>query len=531
MMKLESGSEAGNLRLLRRGVASATVLFGLLLVTGAEAVAQENPVYGSAVTMSSSEATLELDLASGETRTISFRDGDVLVDGTVSGSYESGGALERSWRELLRNPDVLDAEAVDELLLGWSPPSEANSKSAAAIAAAIDLLQPASPEPVLAGETAVVGDLGDGRVSIAPGIRSLDGLTRSMEQLHRSLARIGSRALVSGEDVALVVHDDYVVGADQIVEGNLALLDGDVVLEGTIRGDVIVLDGELTLAEGARVEGDLLQVGGEVLREGGVVVGELVSVSFDLEDFEGLAELAELDDLSIDVSVDQNVRAHTTRHDRGFFGQIGHNIGHAVGGIALTIGWLIGLGLLGAAIVYFFRPRLEVVADTARLDMTRSFGVGLAGQLLFVPIGLVLVVGIVTWLVIPFYVLAAALAIPAGFIAAAHATGEMFDLKRYDWVERLNLRRSNSYWYVWTGLALLLAPFAVGSAMYLLGGMLGFLRGLVFFAGGVFTWAAITTGLGAMLLSRGGSRREYVEGSAADLFADAEEFASEAPGA
>jgi hypothetical protein len=67
--------------------------------------------------------------------------------------------------------------------------------------------------------------------------------------------------------------------------------------------------------------------------------------------------------------------------------------------------------------------------------------------------------------------------------------------------------------------------------MYLFGGMLGFIRGLVFFAGGVITWAAITTGLGAIFLSRVGSRREFVEGSAADLFADAEEFASEAPGA
>jgi hypothetical protein len=481
--------------------------------------------------MSSSEATLELDLASGETRTISFRDGDVLVDGDVSGSYEAGGALERSWRELLRDPDVLDADAVDELLLGWSPPAEANSASRAALAGAVEVLRPAAPETVLAAETAIVGDLGDGRVSIAPGIRSLDGLTRSMEQLHRSLSRIGSTALVSGEDVALVVHDDYVVGADQIIEGDLALLAGDVVLEGTIRGDAIVLDGELTLAEGARIEGDLLQVGGEVLRAGGVVVGELVSVSFDLEDLDGLAELAELEDLNIDVSVDPDVRVHTGRHRRGFFGRIGHNIEHAVGGIIVTLAWLIGLGLLGAGIVYFFRPRLEVVADTARLDMTRSFGVGLAGQLLFVPIGLVLVVGIVTWLVIPFYVLAAALAIPAAFIAAAHATGEMFDLKRYDWVERLNLRRNNSYWYVWTGLTLLLAPFAIGSAMYLLGGLLGFVRGLVFFAGGVIMWAAITTGLGAVLLSRGGSRREYVEGSASDLFSDADGFDSEAPGA
>ena len=330
---------------------------------------------------------------------------------------------------------------------------------------------------------------------------------------------------MSGEDVALVIHDDYVVGAGQVIEGDLALLDGDVLLEGTILGDVIVLNGELTLAEGARVEGDLLQVGGEVLSEGGVVLGELVSVSFDLAD---LADLAELD---VDVSVAPDVRVYTERHRPGFFGRVGHNFGHAIGGIALTLGWLIGLGVLGAAIVYFFRPRLEIVADTARLNLSRSFGIGLAGQLLFVPIGLVLVVGIVTWLVIPFYALAGALAIPAALIAAAHATGEEFGLRRYDWVERLNLRRSNSYWYVWTGLVLLLAPFAVGSAMYLFGGMLGFIRGLVFFAGGVITWAAITTGLGAIFLSRVGSRREFVEGSAADLFADAEEFASEAPGA
>ena len=530
-MKVESGSGAGNLRLVRRGAVSAAVLLGLVFVTGQEAIAQDNPVYGSAVTMSSSEATLELDLATGETRTISFRDGDVLVDGNVSGSYEANGELEQSWRQLLRNPEVLDADAVDELLLDWSPPSGANSLSSSAIAAALGFLRPSAPEAALADESTAVGDLGDGRVAIAPGIRSLDGLTRSMEQLHRSLARIGSHALVSGEDVALVIHDDYVIDAGQVIEGDLALLDGDVVLEGTIRGDAIVLDGELTLAEGARIEGDLLQVGGDVLREGGVVVGELVSVSFDLEDFGDFEGLADLADMDVDVSVAQDVRVRTERHSRGFFGRVGHNIGHAVGGIAITVAWLIGLGLLGAAVVYFFRPRLEVVADTARLDLARSFGVGLAGQLLFVPIGLVLVVGIVTWLVLPFYVLGAALAIPAAFIAAAHATGEVFDLRRYDWVERLNLRRSNSYWYVWTGIALLLAPFAIGSAMYLFGGLLGFLRGLVFFAGGVITWGAMTAGLGALLLSRGGSRKEYVDDAAADLFAEAGDFVSDTPGA
>ena len=105
----------------------------------------------------------------------------------------------------------------------------------------------------------------------------------------------------------------------------------------------------------------------------------------------------------------------------------------------------------------------------------------------------------------------------------AHATGEVVEGRRYDWVERLNFRRSNSYWYVGLGLAVLLAPFAFGSAMYLFGGLLGFLRGLLFFAGGVLTWMAVTTGLGALLLSRGGSTRQYADGAMPDLFADLED--------
>ena len=129
------------------------------------------------------------------------------------------------------------------------------------------------------------------------------------------------------------------------------------------------------------------------------------------------------------------------------------------------------------------------------------------------------------------YLLAAALAVPAGYLAIAHATGEVFEGRRYDWIERLNLNRSNSYWYIAIGLAVLLAPFAFGSVMYLFGGVLGFLRGLLFFAGGVITWAAITTGIGALLLSRGGSSREYADGPIPDLFADLDDFPAEAPGA
>jgi hypothetical protein len=509
-----------------RGLATlGLALVGTALLATLSARAQESPAAESAVTLSSREATLGLELPGGEARSVSLREGRIVVDGEAVGAYEPGGALERSWRELLRQPGILDASSALETLFSWSPPSGEDAARGVLLSALAGLGPQEAPAPDRAS-TGAVSDLGSGPVSIAPGLRSIDELTRGIERLRRSLGRIGAQSRVSGEDLALVVHDDFVVGPDRVVAGDLALLDGDLLLQGRVEGDVLVLDGTLTLADGSRIDGDILQVGGEVQREGGRVLGEMVSLSVDLDD--------------LDIRVDADLSAPEApavpgiRIDRepgrGFLGRIAHNIGHAIGGLGATLAWLVGLGALGLALVYFFQGRLEVVADTARLNVSRSFGVGLAGQLLVAPVALVLVVGIVTWLVLPFYLLACALAIPIGYVAAAHAVGETLSLRRYDWIERLQLHRSNSYWYVAAGLVALLAPFAVGSVLYLFGGMLGFLRGLTFFAAGVLTWAAFSTGFGALLLSRGGSRTEYGRISADDLF-PADDAHTEATGA
>ncbi|MFW6085362.1 MAG: hypothetical protein ACODAA_09120, partial [Gemmatimonadota bacterium] len=49
-----------------------------------------------------------------------------------------------------------------------------------------------------------------------------------------------------------------------------------------------------------------------------------------------------------------------------------------------------------------------------------------------------------------------------------------------------------------------LAPFALAAVLHLFGDWLGVLRGLSVFAGVVLTWAAATTGFGAIILTRGG---------------------------
>jgi hypothetical protein len=492
-------------------------------------MAQEAAVTGSEVSLAAGAATLELQLADGGVRVVTLRDGQVTIDGEARGSYEPGGALDRSWRSLLTSPTLFESSNVADRLAAWEPDArgDAEASSGGALEALFDRLAESSNRTAAAAipEAATMEAPGGGQVAIAPGmIVSLDDLTQSIEVLRGQLKVLGGQVAGLEENLALVVHDDYTVDADRLVEGNLALLSGDLTLKGTVDGDVLVLDGELTLAPSANVTGDILQVGGDVIDAGGKVSGEMVSllagelgslVSGDLA-----ADLAE----EIDIPVRVNVRSD----ERGFFGSIGHNIGHALSGIMAAVVWLLALAVLGFVVVYFFGSRLEVVAQVVRADTVRSFGVGLAGQLLVVPILLLLIVGIVTWLVIPVYALAVALAIPAGYLAVAHAVGESVQEQRFNWMDRFNLRRASSYHYVFNGLLFLVAPFAIGSVLYLLGGMLGFVRGLMFFAAGTLTWGAVTTGFGAIILTRAGGRKNRAkQADFDDLFSAPDSFDSE----
>jgi len=488
----------------------------------ASGLTAQEAVTGSTVSLAAGAASLELALAGGESRIISLREGELLIDGEVQGTYEPGGALDSSWRSLLTSPALFEGSGLADRLAEWVPDTSGNADAASgsALESLFDRLAESSNRTALAAlpETATITVSGS-QVAIAPSrIMSLGGLTRGVELLGRQLEVLGGQVAGLEDNLALVVHDDYTVDADQLVEGSLALLSGDLSLEGTVDGDVLVLDGVLTLARSARVSGDILQVGGEVIDAGGRVSGEMVSLL--------AGELGGLiaGDIAVDIvdEIDVPVRVHVRSNQRGFIGSIGHNIGRAFGGLMASVMWLLALSALGFVVVYFFRSRLEVVAQVVRADTVRSFGVGLAGQLLVVPVLLLLVVGIITWLVIPVYALA---------VAVAHAVGEAAQEQRFDWMDRFKLRRASSYHYVFNGLLFLLAPFAIGSALYLFGGMLGFVRGLMFFAAGVMTWAAVTSGFGAIILTRGGGRKGHAsQADFDDLFSAPNSFDSDAEG-
>jgi hypothetical protein len=196
----------------------------------------------------------------------------------------------------------------------------------------------------------------------------------------------------------------------------------------------------------------------------------------------------------------------------GVFGPLRHVARGISGLFSLLVTYGVLFGIAVVAIFFGARRYIEGVADTARHATARSFMVGIAGTFLAIPVfvlGIIAlaisIVGIPALLVwVPLFPVAVVAACLLGYLAVAHAAGEGLAERRFThetWFER-----GNSYYFILTGLGLLMAFFVAGYVVQMAGPWLGFIRGLLFFVGSVTTWAAITIGFGAALVSRGGSR-------------------------
>lgn len=232
-------------------------------------------------------------------------------------------------------------------------------------------------------------------------------------------------------------------------------------------------------------------------------------------------DLSALRDLRRDLERDlrdeirNELREEIRLSTRGFNNGLNRPIRYIVqglGGVFSTLmvyGIFVGLGFLA---VFFGRTYLEGVADTARYATLRSGLVGLAGSFLVLPAYIlgalalaISIVGIPLLLVfLPLFPVAVVLGAVLGYLAVAHGAGEALAERRFtgtDW-----FTRANSYYYVITGLGLLMVLFIAAHIISMAGPWLGFIEGLLQFMAVVVTWVAFTIGLGAVLISRGGTR-------------------------
>lgn len=254
------------------------------------------------------------------------------------------------------------------------------------------------------------------------------------------------------------------VGRDVLVEGealaNVAALNGSVRVSGRVEGDVVVVQGNVTLAPTARVRGDVFVVGGTIRASRGAQTGGRM-VSYPTA---SRAWLTLLEGPSIGL---------------GFASRVVLGVK-----LALLAAWAALLLLLFAATG---RQVIET-ADGVRREPFRSFVTGLTGFLALVLTGLFFSAFLGGFAGVPLLVLVVILALLLklwGMVAVFYALG--------DWLSRR--------------FRLRLRPLNAATLGLLVLGVIKFLPWV-----GVWAWTAATLiGVGAALSTKFGRREPWFE--------------------
>ena len=491
---------------LRNGIVPVLILAAFAAGAPPGADAQEPRVVSSQITVSGTEATLEMELSGGGDLTVALQNGRLLLNGEEAGRLQAGGPLEAAWRELLGRAIATEPAALDELLLGWEPPAAMPADASAAAAALSDrfdtVLGPGSPQVpanVLTG-AGTASDLG-ALVWTGPRLRLL---AQAVEEL--------------GMDGPLETHvrETVRVPAGETLESSLVSVDGQLLVDGTIDGDVVLLGGSLELGPEARVTGSVRWADARVVGSTSGVTGgvERIAVTESVSTSSNLADRSPIVDIRDEIRREVEAAREAEGSRGGLLSPL-RNIGQGIAGLFqtfVTFGILFALGL---GVLYFFPRQIEVVARTARTVTGRAALVGAAGLVLACPVWVVgtallavSIVGIPALLIwVPGVPLAVAISMPLGYLAVARSLGQWLSGRGIGALGRLDQTRPAVH--VGVGITMLLAAFALAHVFEMAGGWLRPFEVMFQIIGMGFTALAICIGVGAIVLSRAGRDPAY----------------------
>ena len=305
----------------------------------------------------------------------------------------------------------------------------------------------------------------------------------SRADLSRDLERLSKGELLTG----LPPADSVSPGARSIPSGTKVrgtiVAQGPVDVSGRVDGSVVSLHGDVTVHRGGVITGDALAVGGRVIADSGQVLGELRAMTA-LPTVLGAAALV----------ADARTPAQRTA-----------DAARIVGG-TFTILLVIALG-----VVLFAGPNMDEVVATIERQFARAFLYGVLGQLVVLPLLLVLIVALVLSLIgillIPFAIVAYAIAcaglVTLGFLAVARLVGGGL------WHGGHAPARVRALGALAIGVALFFALWMIAAMLTWAPLAATIVRAAALAA----TWSAMTLGLGASILSRAGTHRRVASGT------------------
>jgi hypothetical protein len=182
-----------------------------------------------------------------------------------------------------------------------------------------------------------------------------------------------------------------------------------------------------------------------------------------------------------------------------------------VGGLIMTVIWVIILGALAALMYLLARRPVERMAYRIAQSPWKAALVGLVAQILFFPVlvlSIVLlaisIIGIPLLLAVPFALVALAIGMLIGFTAVARILGGAAE-SRFGW------QHDNPFVAVLIGVGIIMLVSFFASVLGIPGGPLGVFAVILGILGFVLQYAAWTVGLGALLLTRFGTRYGWGE--------------------
>jgi hypothetical protein len=287
------------------------------------------------------------------------------------------------------------------------------------------------------------------------------------------------------------------IAAASTITGPIAVAQGSVDVYGRVNGDLFVVDGDATVHRGAIVTGDVVAIGGRVVVDGGQVEGEIRMLSAPSGSPSGTVD-----------------RQPLTTWDS----------------IKLVVGWFAVLVIIGLGVMIFAEPNMDGVVQAMERDFSRAFWFGLLGEIMALPVLLLLCIGLVLTilgvLLVPFAIVSYAIAVAGllalGFLAVARLTGSIWSQPQNATpasARAANLRSLLIGISLYMGLWLLAAIF---TWQPLAGAIL---RGVAL----AVSWVAVTVGLGAAVLSRAGTRHLQTRAAVAAPRPSPDELAWQTP--
>jgi hypothetical protein len=278
---------------------------------------------------------------------------------------------------------------------------------------------------------------------------------------------------------------DIVVDEDEVVDGDVVALGGSIQVRGSVNGSAVAIGGDVEVFSTGAVEEDAVSIGGQVTKRGGAVVrGEKVSVGF--------------------------LRSPRIRLPFGpahfpMFHPFGFTAWAFIGRV-FKILFFIFLGIVVLAIL---PKNVNKIKEKVKHDLVKSGLVGLAAQVLVIPIFILLMITIigipVALLVQPLLIIAALI---LGYTGTCLFVGEKLQ-------EHTSLKPETKIMVLVVGiLAVELVPL-VARTIGIFGGPFSPLALIFSIIGWLIAYVVITVGFGAAILSRLGTRPKDVSAAAA----------------